>query len=86
MISAQNSSTPSLDKIFWKDNLHESKIIQPKNLSKMSEELKDEMRRLAVEAAVFKRLDKRREEKSAKYAINQGQILLHFLLQLLSWF
>ena len=52
----------------------------------MSEELKDEMRRLAVEAAVFKRLDKRHEEKSAKYAINQGQILLHFLLQLLSWF
>lgn len=37
----------------------------------MSEDLVDETKRLAVEAAVFKRLDKRREEKSAKYAVNQ---------------
>ena len=37
----------------------------------MSEDFEDESRRLTVEAAVFKRLDKRREEKSAKYALNQ---------------
>ena len=37
----------------------------------MSEDHEDETRRLNVEAAVFKRLDKRREEKSAKYAMNQ---------------
>ena len=38
----------------------------------MSEEFGDEdSRRLAVEAKVFKRLDKRREEKSAIQAINK---------------
>jgi len=38
----------------------------------MSEEFgDDDSRRLAVEAKVFKRLDKRREEKSAIQAINK---------------
>jgi hypothetical protein len=41
-------------------------------------DLEDETRRLTVEPAVFKRLDKRREEKSAKYAINQGPMLKYF--------
>jgi hypothetical protein len=56
----------------------------------MSEELADETRRLAVEAAVFKRLDKRREENSASYAMRQVardeqnaetlELLVHILL------
>ena len=58
-----------------KDNskkVSDSKDASIKVNFKMSEEFGDEdSRRLAVEAKVFKRLDKRREEKSAIQAINK---------------
>jgi hypothetical protein len=37
----------------------------------MSEDLVDETKRLAIEAAIFRRLDKRHDAKSALQAIRQ---------------